>query len=76
MNNPKTIIEINHKFSQDEILELKKFIKNFYHIDEDEIEVFKEKNYIAESSFAQEIFETIIRDLNDINSIKEQREEN
>ena len=41
MLNPKTIIELDYQFDNDQIDELKKFLDKYYNIYNHEIEIYK-----------------------------------
>ena len=59
MLNPKTIIELDYQFDNDQIEELKKFLDKYYNIYNHEIEIYKAEDYAKQSLFSQSVFDEI-----------------
>ena len=59
MLNPKTIIELDYQFDNDQIDELKKFLDKYYNIYSHEIKIYKAEDYAKQSVFAQSVFDEI-----------------
>lgn len=63
MLDPKTIIELDYQFDNEQIEELKKFLDKYYNITNHDIEIFDAKNYALESDFTNVIFEEVGREM-------------
>lgn len=59
MLNPKTIIELDYQFDNDQINELKKFLDKYYNIYNHEIKIYKAEDYAKQSLFSQSVFDEI-----------------
>ena len=63
MLNPKTIIELDYQFDNDQIDELKKFLEKYYDIYDHDVAIYKVEDYAKESLFAQSVFDEIQKEL-------------
>ncbi|MBU3014705.1 hypothetical protein KO488_08050 [Poseidonibacter lekithochrous] len=63
MQNPKTIIELDYKFDESQIIELEKFLLKYYDIYKHEIEIYDIKDYSKQSFFAQTIAEEVQKEM-------------
>ena len=63
MLNPKTIIELDYQFDNDQIDELKKFLDKYFNIYGNEINTYKSEDYAKQSVFAQSVFDEIQKEL-------------
>lgn len=63
MLNPKTIIELNYQFDNDQIDELKKFLEKYYDIYDHDVSIYKSEDYAKQSFFAQSVFDEIQKEL-------------
>ena len=59
MLNPKTIIELDYQFDNDQINELKKFLDKYFNIYDHEKKIYKVEDYAKQSFFAQRVLEEI-----------------
>ena len=63
MLNPKTIIELDYQFDNDQIDELKKFLDKYYDIYDYDVAIYKAEDYAKQSYFAQSVFDEIQKEL-------------
>jgi len=63
MLNPKTIIELNYQFDNDQIDELKKFLDKYFNIYDHDVAIYKAEDYAKQSVFAQSVFDEIQKEL-------------
>jgi hypothetical protein len=63
MLNPKTIIELDYQFDNDQIDELKKFLDKYFNIYDHEIKIYKAEDYAKQSLFAQSVFDEIQKEM-------------
>jgi len=59
----QTIIELEHKLSEEEKIKLKKFFENNFAIKN--INIYNADNYVAESDFSNYIYDEILNTLKD-----------
>lgn len=61
MLNPKTIIELDYQFDNNQIDELKKFLDKYFNIYDHDVAIYKAEDYAKESFFAGSILEDIAK---------------
>ena len=61
MRNTQTVIELDYNFNEEEINKINKFFNKKFNIDNNEIEIYKAKNYANQSDFAGSIVDDIAK---------------